>query len=99
MVAPVKIAGDDGGPAWADAGVICPVTMRWVYNDRRLLERHYGAMTKFIEFCKNRSTPDLLPPDKFHCFGDWLNINAETPKEVIYEAYFAYCTEDGRARG
>ena len=24
MVAPVKVAGDDGGPAWADAGVICP---------------------------------------------------------------------------
>ena len=24
MVAPLKVAGDDGGPAWADAGVICP---------------------------------------------------------------------------
>lgn len=93
MVAPVKIAGDDGGPAWADAGVICPLTIYWVYNDRRVLERHYPAMTKFIEFCKNRSTPDLLPPKQFHCFGDWLNINAETPKEVIYEAYFAYSTK------
>lgn len=93
MVAPLKIAGDDGGPAWADAGVICPVTMWWVYDDRRLLERNYGPMTKFIEFCKNRSTPDLLPPDKFHCFGDWLNINADTPKEIIYEAFFAYTTK------
>ena len=93
MVAPVKIAGDDGGPAWADAGVICPVTIHWVYNDRRVLERHYPAMTKFIEFCKNRSTPDLLPPKQYHCFGDWLSINADTPKDIIYEAYFAYSTK------
>ena len=25
MVAPVKVAGDDGGPAWADAGVDLPL--------------------------------------------------------------------------
>ena len=37
MVAPVKVAGDDGGPAWADAGVICPWTIYQVYGDRRLL--------------------------------------------------------------
>ena len=36
MVAPVKVAGDDGGPAWADAGVICPWTIYQVYGDRRL---------------------------------------------------------------
>jgi alpha-L-rhamnosidase len=93
MVAPLKIAGDDGGPAWADAGVICPLTIYWAYDDRRILERHYTAMTKFIEFCKNRSTPDLLSPEKFHCFGDWLSIDADTPKDVIYEAFFAYSTK------
>jgi alpha-L-rhamnosidase len=92
MVAPVKVSGDDGGPAWADAGVICPWTIYDVYGDRRILERHYDAMTKFIAFCQNRSKPDLLPPDKYHCFGDWLNINAETPKDVICTAYFAYST-------
>jgi alpha-L-rhamnosidase len=93
MVAPVKVSGNDGGPAWADAGVICPWTIYQVYGDRRVLERYYGAMTKFIEFCRNRSKPDLLPPDKYHCFGDWLNINDDTPKDVIYTAYFAYSTK------
>ena len=91
-VAPVKVAGDDGGPAWADAGVICPWTVYSVYGDRRELERHYPAMTRFIEFCRKRSTPELLPPAKYHCFGDWLSIKAETPKDVIYTAYFAYST-------
>lgn len=93
MVAPVKVAGDDGGPAWADAGVICPWTIYEVYGDTRILERHYASMARFIDFCKNRSTPDLLPPKNFHCFGDWLNIHDETPKMVIYTAYFAYSTE------
>ena len=92
MVAPVKVAGDDGGPAWADAGVICPWTIYQVYGDRRLLERQYPSMVKFVEFCRKRSTPELLPPAQFHCFGDWLSIGADTPKDVIYTAYFALST-------
>jgi alpha-L-rhamnosidase len=90
-VAPCVVAGNDGGPAWADAGVICPWTVYEAYGDRRVLERHYEAMKRFIEFCKQRSTPDLLPPSKYHCYGDWLSIQAETPKDVIYTAYFAHC--------
>ncbi|MCX7818041.1 MAG: glycoside hydrolase family 78 protein [Kiritimatiellae bacterium] len=89
MVAPLKVAGDDGGPAWADAGVICPWILWDVYGDRELLERQYESMKRFVEFCVARSTSDLRPPDKFHCFGDWLHINAETPKPVIYSAYLA----------
>lgn len=89
MVAPLRVAGGDGGPAWADAGVICPWTIYDVYGDQALLARHYPQMKKFVEFCRARSTPDLLPPKEFHCFGDWVSINAPTPNEVIYEAYFA----------
>ena len=97
-VAPCVVAGNDGGPAWADAGVICPWTIYEVYGDRRILERHYDNMKRFIEFCRQRSTPELLPPRNFHCFGDWLSINADTPKDVIYTAYFAHCARlAGRA--
>jgi alpha-L-rhamnosidase len=92
-VAPLKVSGDDGGPAWADAGVICPWAIYEVYGDRRILERHYDSMARFIEFCKSRSTPDFLPPREFHCFGDWLNIHDETPTTVIYTAYFAHSTK------
>jgi alpha-L-rhamnosidase len=82
----------DGGPAWADAGIICPWTIYRMYGDRRILQIHYEAMKRFIAFNKNRCTKDLLPPDKFHCFGDWLNINDDTPHDVIYMAYFGHCT-------
>jgi alpha-L-rhamnosidase len=91
MVAPLKVAGGDGGPAWADAGVICPWTMYAVYGDRRLLERAYPSMQRFLEFCERRSGEDLLPPQEFHCFGDWVAVGGDTPHEVIYTAYFARC--------
>ena len=92
MVVPVKVAGENSSPAWADAGTVCPWTIYEVYGDRRVLERLYGLMARFIEFCRKRSTPELLPPKDFLCFGDWLNINAATPPEVICTAYFAYST-------
>lgn len=92
-VAPQIMGEDDGGPAWADAGVICPWTIYEVYGDRRLLAEHYPAMRRFVEFTRQRSTPDLLPPENYHCFGDWLSIKADTPNDVIYEAYFAYTTQ------
>ncbi|RKY24928.1 MAG: alpha-L-rhamnosidase, partial [Planctomycetota bacterium] len=93
MVAPLKVVGDDGGPAWADAGVICPWTIYSVYGDRRILERSYPSMKRFIDFCRKRSTDEMLPPQKYHCFGDWLNIKDDTPTGVIYMAYFAYSTK------
>lgn len=93
-VAPSNAGADrDGGPAWADAGTICPWTIYEVYGDRRVLEQRYVSMMRYIEFCKNRCTSDLLPPKQFHCFGDWLNIKAESPHDVIYMAYFAHSTK------
>jgi alpha-L-rhamnosidase len=91
MVAPLKVAGGDGGPAWADAGVIVPWTMYAAYGDRRRLERSYPSMQKFLEFCVERSGEDCLPPESFHCFGDWVAVGGDTPHEVIYTAYFAHC--------
>ena len=91
-VAPVKVAGDDGGPAWADAGTICPWTIYQIYGDRRILEQSYPSMKRFVAFCKDRCRDGLIPPEKFHCFGDWLNINDDTPRDVIYSSYFAYST-------
>ena len=90
-VAPAKVAPMGGGPAWADAGIICPWNMYEVYGDRRALERHYASMKKFVTFTEKRCKPDLTPPDEYHCFGDWLNHDAEMPKDVIFMAYFAEC--------
>ena len=38
------------GTAWMDAGIICPWTIYQVYGDRRMIERHYESMGRFMEF-------------------------------------------------
>jgi alpha-L-rhamnosidase len=93
MVAPLKVAGDDGGPAWADVGAIVPWEYFRIYGDRRVLARQYPTMKRFIEYCQQRFSTDLLPPKEFHCFGDWVNLDADTPHAVIYSAFFARSTE------
>ncbi|MBE0537854.1 MAG: family 78 glycoside hydrolase catalytic domain [Phycisphaerae bacterium] len=89
-VAPRKVAMDGGVAAWGDAGVICPWTIYQVYGDIRVLDTHYDAMTRWIDYCKG-TTKDLLRPATG--YGDWLSINADTPKDVLATAYFAYSTK------
>ena len=79
-------------PAWADAGVICPWTIYQVYGDRRILERHLPAMTRWVEWCRRHSTGLVRDKDRGNDYGDWLSIGADTPKDLIGTAYFAYST-------
>lgn len=84
--------GGGGTPAWADAGVICPWTVYLANGDKRLLERHLPAMTKWIEWCRVHSTHLIRDKDRNGDYGDWLSIGADTPKDLIGTAYFAYST-------
>lgn len=76
-----------GASAWADAGIICPWVLYQCYGDKRVLERHYGDMKKWIELQKKDSDGLLC---NRAMFGDWLNIDDPTPREVISTAFFAF---------
>jgi alpha-L-rhamnosidase len=76
-----------GAAGWADAIVVVPWTLYWIYGDRRILQTCYAACARWIEFMAVTST-DLIRPAEG--FGDWLSIDAETPKDLIGTAYFAY---------
>jgi alpha-L-rhamnosidase len=89
----------DGGPAWADAGVICPWTIYQCYGDVHLLEAHYASMQRFIEFLSQTSQNGLRCYAEYtgwHGFGDWLALDGSdgreggTSKELIGTAFFAY---------
>jgi alpha-L-rhamnosidase len=88
MVAPDVLGAckGDGGPAWAEAGVICPWTIYLCYGDKRVLQRHYKSMARYVEYMNK------LDWSKRHCFGDWLNIDDPTPKELIGYAFWTYAT-------
>jgi alpha-L-rhamnosidase len=91
----------DGGPAWADAGVICPWMIYLCYGDTRLLEARYASMQRFIEFLSATSQDGLRCYAEYtgwHGFGDWLALDGSdgreggTSKELIGSAFFAYST-------
>jgi alpha-L-rhamnosidase len=84
---------DDGGPAWADAVVIVPWTMYLSYGDQRILESNYAAMTKFMRFILDASPGYVRCAPEYEGWpgiGDWLSINADTPRDLIGTAFWAY---------
>ena len=83
--------GWDFGTAWCDAGVICPWTVWWVYNDQRILQRCWPAMTRFLQWRKSTSRNDLGVAHG-NDWGDWLNQNEPTPLDFIDTVYYAYST-------
>jgi alpha-L-rhamnosidase len=83
----------DGGPAWADAAIIVPWTIYLCYGDRRILEENYASMNRFMQFIVDTSPGHIrCAPDYegWHGFGDWLSINANTPRDLIGTAFLAY---------
>jgi alpha-L-rhamnosidase len=89
-VAPRLVTQKNGAPAWADAGVIVPWVVYARYGDRRLLARHWDAMERYMDYLA-RHNPDLLwTQRRYKDYGDWLSVGADTPKDVVATAYWAY---------
>ena len=89
----------NGGPAWADAGVICPWTIYQCYGDVRLLSERYASMQRFIDFLNQTSRDGLRCYEGYtgwSGFGDWLALDGSngveggTSKELIGTAFFAH---------
>ncbi|HEU5397487.1 MAG TPA: family 78 glycoside hydrolase catalytic domain, partial [Verrucomicrobiae bacterium] len=81
-----------GAPGWGDAGVICPWTIYQAYGDKRVLAQHLPAMIRWIEYLRQHSDNFIRDRDRGNDYGDWLSLNADTPKDLIGTAYFAYST-------
>jgi alpha-L-rhamnosidase len=82
-----------GTPAWADAGVICPWTTYLMYGDKRILEQHLPAMSRWIDWCQAHSKNLIrIDRDLGGNYGDWLSQGENTPKDLIGTAYFAHST-------
>jgi alpha-L-rhamnosidase len=80
-----------GAPAWGDAGVIVPWTIYRTYDDTRIIERHYDAMTRWMEYL-HEVNPDLIRKNRMgNNYGDWLSPKGDhTPKHLLATAYWAY---------
>ncbi|HJS29090.1 MAG TPA: glycoside hydrolase family 78 protein [Anaerolineales bacterium] len=91
---------EDGGPAWADAGIIVPWTLYQCYGDPAFLEGRYASMQRFMDYLEKTSCDGIrVHPEYsgFRGFGDWLALDGShgreggTPKDLIGTAFFAHC--------
>ena len=95
-------ASQDGGPAWADAVLICPWTIYRTSGDTRILEENYETFKRFFDYLQSTSRDGLRCFDEatyFKGFGDWLAVDGSgkteggTPKELIGTAFFAHSAD------
>ncbi|MFD9435766.1 family 78 glycoside hydrolase catalytic domain [Streptomyces sp. NPDC060002] len=86
-VAPAVIGGS-GTAGWGDAGTIIPYTLWQRFGDLTVVERHFTAMAKWVDYLHNTSGSDLIRNQQ--TFGDWLNVNDDTAQDLICTAYFAW---------
>ncbi|HEY4246703.1 MAG TPA: family 78 glycoside hydrolase catalytic domain [Lacunisphaera sp.] len=85
-----------GSAAWADAGIIIPYTFWRVYGDLRLVERHWNAMVKWLDWIEHHNPDGLRVNLLANNYGDWLCIPSDTSfgthspmKNLLATAYWA----------
>ncbi|HYN95010.1 MAG TPA: family 78 glycoside hydrolase catalytic domain, partial [Pilimelia sp.] len=88
-VAPRLNVHREGAPAWGDAGVIIPWHLYRTYGDRRVLRRCYPAMRAWVEHIHRHNPDGIWRRRVGNHYGDWLQVGARTPRDVLATAYFA----------
>ncbi|CAG2175980.1 unnamed protein product, partial [Oppiella nova] len=81
---------NDAAPAWGDVGLIVPYNVWRMYGDKQILEVSYESMKTWVADIKAANPNYLWTQMTFENFGDWLEINAQTPKDVFDTSYFGY---------
>ena len=77
-----------GKAGWGDAGVIVPYQVWQRYGDVRVIDEHFPAMVRWVEFLRSTSGADLIRNQD--TFGDWLNVNDNTANDLTSTAYFGW---------
>ncbi|GAA3351878.1 family 78 glycoside hydrolase catalytic domain [Amorphoplanes nipponensis] len=86
-VAPAVIDGA-GKAGWADAGVIVPYTVWQRYGDLSVVDEHFAAMAKYVDYLRSTAGADLIRDHE--TYGDWLNVDDNTPNDVSSTAFFGW---------
>ncbi|MDC2957253.1 family 78 glycoside hydrolase catalytic domain [Streptomyces gilvifuscus] len=89
-VAPMVGTVGNGTAGWGDAGVTVPWALYQAYGDRRVLEDAWPSVRTWLAYLEQHSDRLLRPAEGY---GDWLNVDDETPKDVIATAYFAHSAD------
>jgi alpha-L-rhamnosidase len=92
-VIPHLITGRHGTPAWADAATIVPWMLYKTYGDERVLRQAWPSMRRWVDYVHN-ANPDLIWRNRTSGhYGDWLQVDVRTDRDVLATAYFARSAE------
>lgn len=66
--------GGGGGPAWGGAGCVLPSKLYLYYGDKRILERAYEPVRRYVELLESRCSNDILRAygGQWDFIGDWV---------------------------
>jgi alpha-L-rhamnosidase len=78
--------GENADPAWATAYPLICWYMYQYYGDTRVLEEHYDAMRKYVEFLRSKAENGLV---KFSSYGDWVAVE-KCPGSIVSSFYYYY---------
>ncbi len=92
-VAPLLVMDREGAPAWGDGGVVVPHHLWRTYGDLRVLGRCFPAMKAWVDHIERHNPSLLWEHATGNNYGDWLQVDADTPREVVATAYFARSAE------
>jgi alpha-L-rhamnosidase len=77
-----------GTAGWGDAGVIVPYTLWQRYGDLRVVDEHFDAMARWVDYLRSTSGSDLIRNQ--NTYGDWLNVNDNTAQDLVSTAFFGW---------
>jgi len=81
--------GSEGAPGWGDAGVIVPWTTWMQYGDKSIIEEHWSAMVRWMDFIAKANPDYLRKKGVGPNFADWLAPDEHTNKDLLATAYWA----------
>jgi alpha-L-rhamnosidase len=98
---PTLIGGHGGGIPWGSAYILIPWWMHQYYNDNRIMEEHYPAMKRYIDYLRNLAKTDSNPKESYviNEFGTyWLSLGewcapgekADCPNHPMVSTYYFY---------
>ncbi|WP_155368313.1 family 78 glycoside hydrolase catalytic domain [Catellatospora vulcania] len=77
-----------GTAGWGDAGVIVPYMLWQRYGDLQVVNQHFDAMARWVDYLRSTSGADLIR--NTGGYGDWLNVNDDTARDLIATAFFSW---------
>ena len=75
---------------WGDAGVICPWNLYNLYQDTLVIRKYYPKMSGWMKHLEGRDSNYI---STLGSYGDWQNVESETPIEIIATAYYKKCAD------